>query len=1262
MNGFRFNNTTGLTTTQIKPTFLIPLAAAAAVAASSLDVGGDDEKDAHADGDSDDDSLMDLHQHIMDEVTTTTIPTNHDAQTKVTEELLRYYLELKNEPVAKLNAYYQKKGVRKVQSYFCVHYLPDTKSFYYSFQCPLTNMHYQFGIPQPLFDSTTSTSTNSMLVKLAEQVFGTTYYIVTDKTQQQQEQQQQQVSFGKKKGAKKALAMAVLETVQQPRLNATALIVSSFGSSSSTTTTTDQQEEKCNSELSTTVHDTNPVPKWCHVLYDLGISSLTTNYEEYVNDKHTNDKNELLWNGSNVNQICCIMEASTTADTTTPVVVVGKPSPSRSKAHSNALGYLIAKLKQSQQPQGNTTTTHRAPFPNSEFIRYWKPMPNWAMDAPSPTMYLYQLRFTDSNKNEILSQQMGIDTITPMGILFPHKLPIASSIVVEFPIVPRGKRKSEGTLMVELVFSSMTIVELTNVQLSMLQVFNEDLYSWHIDYSAGGIQHYLKNKQTSIQERDSCGRTYLFVPLLLLLPKQQQQQQVDFELIQQVVNHQLQPYLNKKHSTMSLICKCFNLVLVLLVSIRYFGDKLEYLDCLRDLSVSISTVNENKMIYLLLVVLGCINVYQYYYPRFTTTSLSNRFFIQVGTQYGQTNIHVEPCTLSSETKTGKSRYLSNDQQTRLSKKEQELHQTKFNIDLITASVQRVYRTKFNVRLQYPYLSLVQGSCITKHGNQDLMFRNTKQYQETKCTWLVPELIQMLPLPRDFCYAVSQAPNFLPKLEQQMYLEHTATAFQTQIAKRVPPSLNLFNTSVSNVTTKQHSMSLVELVGAATKQGRTMQRLEFLGDTVLGFLVAVNLFALNPSLTWDADDLRVKHSKAVQNKSLAKAARHCGLGSIFWPDLIHYKSFYQNAGLNSLVVERQSKNLPFPSNRLTFRLETKKMSDMVEALLASLYLYERSSENKRSGTILLGFMELLNLPLSQEQEQESWFAAKSSCVDCGYAFHLDTNWDSTLGRMEASLSAAKDVLWILQEGRKGLLKVLNLRDTSSSLQEQLESQRAKLLLHCALYDDSNPNEKQLESCAIFRDTLFRVGHEALYLSVSHELYQRYPNASERDMTVQRLSAMSHDVVTYIVFKAGIHRFFFDQTTTALIKFHAIMEEADRLGRDLWSNNNSHNDNDEGWILGLDEFNKRSGNQEQKPRYMGIGGGRLLGQKQRLDDSIVEDFNFSMKTIAGALVLAIGMDGMWSCLGPLWEETLLLTAEEIRYHFGSCPSSAIATYFR
>jgi hypothetical protein len=69
----------------------------------------------------------------------------------------------------------------------------------------------------------------------------------------------------------------------------------------------------------------------------------------------------------------------------------------------------------------------------------------------------------------------------------------------------------------------------------------------------------------------------------------------------------------------------------------------------------------------------------------------------------------------------------------------------------------------------------------------------------------------------------------------------------------------------------------------------------------------------------------------------------------------------------------------------------------------------------------------------------------------------------------------------------------------------------------------------------------------------------------------------------------------------------------------------------------------------PRYPGIAGGRLRGQQKKVEEAVTGDLQFSMKAILGALVLSLGMDNMWNCIGPLFEEVLLLDPAELRKEF-------------
>jgi len=898
---------------------------------------------------------------------------------------------------------------------------------------------------------------------------------------------------------------------------------------------------------------------------------------------------------------------------------------------------------------------------------------------------------------------------------------------------------------------------------------------------------------------DPCGRTYLFVPLVdrgLMYHGHTNHGNsggggdndiddpanytIDFDLVRRVVTDDFQPFLNT-HSfvlTCSWLCKCTVIIILsscslLVLAILIASISTNYTTSFTlggyelflpmntswtDAFSSITNYNDFRDMIIVMLLLTVLTIYFHFYPPINSSSvthemLANRFFIEEGKSSGQMNIHVLPSSYNNcgsnsggassvgvggncwnNGKTGRSRY-SDQLPTAISNMELAIHRAKYSLDLTVASYMTVYRKKFNVTLKYPHSRLVGSSCVTKHGDRDLLFCSshgiidndaiTRKTETDQICYLFPEMIRILPLPRDFVYLHTQASRFMPSLERAIHLHYTATAFQTKIASRAPFNLidipiaptiapTLFSrTSTSNAAelmeedrgNNHQQQRLLNLLGAATKAGPIMQRLEWLGDTVLGYLVGLNEFALNSSLTWDVDDLCKIHTKAIQNKTLADAGRTAGLGQIYSPDTTFWRSAYfrdemQLQSPNVLKIDRDAKGLPFPSGMVTFRLNDKMLSDMVEALLAACYLYGRSSCSVLDGRIVVGLMEVLDLPMpriivEEETEQScnlpsssSWSYAKSSCIDRGYAFDQDLKWSNAIDKMRKSFAAADDQILInLENGRKSLIKIIGAVSSLDSevLKRTLECDRAKLLLHCALYDDSHADEQDLIDCALFRDTLHRVGHEALQLAISQQIFHRYPSANERDMTVQRLSAMSNDIVVYIMFKAGIQRVLFDQSTTSIIKFQTCVEEADIRGKDLWTKRG-------GWILGLEQFYKRftttstttavttttdttepgcgvnegetsstlGASTQCQPRYMGIGGGRLLGQ-HRIDWLITGDLSFSMKTIVGALVLAMGMDGMWACIGPLWEETLLLSAEEIRQQFG-CSSSAVMTHFK
>jgi len=160
-------------------------------------------------------------------------------------------------------------------------------------------------------------------------------------------------------------------------------------------------------------------------------------------------------------------------------------------------------------------------------------------------------------------------------------------------------------------------------------------------------------------------------------------------------------------------------------------------------------------------------------------------------------------------------------------------------------------------------------------------------------------------------------------------------------------------------------------------------------------------------------------------------------------------------------------------------------------------------------------------------------------------------------------------------------------------------------------------------------------------------------------------IADDAISYIVIKSGIHCFFYDQDSDNehIQRFQILVDEADRNGRDAWKRCR-------GWVLGREEFSKRwkrrwwandiskdSNVESPYPTYAGLGGGCLYGQNRKIGKLICEDMVYSFKSIIGAMVLSVGLEGMWNACVPLFEEILLLSPEETRECF---KNSITSTY--
>mmetsp|Transcript_24929 Transcript_24929/g.72105 ORF Transcript_24929/g.72105 Transcript_24929/m.72105 type:complete len:144 (-) Transcript_24929:85-516(-) len=134
------------------------------------------------------------------------------------------------------------------------------------------------------------------------------------------------------------------------------------------------------------------------------------------------------------------------------------------------------------------------------------------------------------------------------------------------------------------------------------------------------------------------------------------------------------------------------------------------------------------------------------------------------------------------------------------------------------------------------------------------------------------------------------------------------------------------------------------------------------------------------------------------------------------------------------------------------------------------------------------------------------------------------------------------------------------------------------------------------------------------------------------------------MAYILTKSMLVDCLFDKDSPSAAQFWLEMKLADKRGTEIWVENG-------GWLLGgIDDYQRRLGKEGIRPRYPGLGGGLLVGHLKKLDKDLTEDLAFSMKAICGALVLSLGVDGMWSAMRSLFREAMILTPKENRRLYG------------
>jgi dsRNA-specific ribonuclease len=533
--------------------------------------------------------------------------------------------------------------------------------------------------------------------------------------------------------------------------------------------------------------------------------------------------------------------------------------------------------------------------------------------------------------------------------------------------------------------------------------------------------------------------------------------------------------------------------------------------------------------------------------------------------------------------------------------------------------------------------------------------------------LVPELIRMLPLPRDFLYICRRASSFMPKLERAHTLHVAASQFRKlQQNVGLSPSTENFHSSCKLLPLLEMATTrgiIVNSVKALVK--RDHERLETLGDAVLLHFIVLNLFA---KLSSPVDEFVLDIFDGViaiqgKNSILFNAAMQIGLHRLI------YTGTESRASWRSKYETVRKISCTGGATDIT----RKKLSDTVESIIGATYLADTS------GLMTVGFLnqigpdfpEIFDPDRSSCDQAIGWFVAKGTCLKEGFPFIKHSRWVDELEQIrERILNNHHDIHSKLQKNTVGFCDMLASRTNLHQIRTLMDDPIAALLIHSALYDDSLDDQQlnhdgsdisDLEKLAQLRDKIFHVGNATLQLSIVSEIYHLYEGSTSGDFQLMKTALISHDDLAYIFVKNGFHAFLFDTGADAIYVMQDYIKESDLLGGIEWTKNG-------GWIIpgGVEEFRKRihrcgCEGLASSPRYMGLAAGRLVGHRKKLPMEASYDLSFSMKCIVGAMTLIYGVHNAWNIFRPFFLELLIVSPEEMRTSFTGV-SDVVSNYQR
>ena len=461
---------------------------------------------------------------------------------------------------------------------------------------------------------------------------------------------------------------------------------------------------------------------------------------------------------------------------------------------------------------------------------------------------------------------------------------------------------------------------------------------------------------------------------------------------------------------------------------------------------------------------------------------------------------------------------------------------------------QLLKEETNKALEEEYGEMSTEPHTTNQDRNETSHDNSNAQKDDHPVHLLAEYIQILPVPLPLLFVMQYQPYFMSALEREIDLclfEHRLLecVIKPGNSHENEKRQNPLDEAHRNVTVPtdnknhkepHHHVPLVELLRQATTLVPIplYDRLEFLGDAVLGYCLAINLFATNPlwledlspkdetryspsnllaflDRTWDNFSMAEHISRAGKNKALAEAAKRIQLQNVLFVQA-PFQSAYRG----------QDSQQPSSNKNKTPPISQKTLSDCVESLLCAAFLSHVQEP------LLVFILNLLQLPLPATSEKSSssastcWFQASGTALQHGYSFsdcHLNR-----LSEVADILNTREAVQEKLHQNVHHLMEILGIdvlsRGNNVGQYDKgfctytCKDTDDSILMQCALFDDDLLTEDssvghEMLPLALIRESLYTVGAYALQLMISHHFVESCRHANSNDLHVLRACVSS-----------------------------------------------------------------------------------------------------------------------------------------------------------